>query len=142
MIITHETTIEEYEAWLATNPSFSDFKVAVRSTFAAIYRTIGRIGRIIKRVKNSSCLSGARVSRTVYPLLYNKNATVTRKEFRLWLRDISHELQETKMHIWRISKFDCLSDTYENRRERIAKIEQEIAMEHTLEEALEILAKK
>lgn len=145
MIITHETTIEEYESWLATNPAFTDFKVAVRSTFRSIYKAIGRIKQLFKRVNNRSCLAGKLVSRTIYPLSYDKNTGYTRAKFRLWLQDVAIELCKTREHIKRFDAFDCLEDkpwadkVYASRTQRIANIEQEIAMEQTLEKALEIL---
>ncbi|WPU91846.1 hypothetical protein SNE25_21240 [Mucilaginibacter sabulilitoris] len=145
MIITHETTIEEYEAWLATNPDFSEFRRAVRSTFKAAYLTIGRIVRRVKRVKNRSCLSGARVSSTVYPLSYNKNGVVTPYILAEWISDVRKELKRTTDHIRMINLFDCLEgvpwaeNIFDDRFGRIQRIEDELAMEQTYKSALEIL---
>ncbi|MBB6131792.1 hypothetical protein [Mucilaginibacter lappiensis] len=147
MIITHETTIEEYNAWLATNPDFTAFKVAVRSTFKAIYLTIGRVKRLVRKVKNRSCLA-PKIGETIYPLSYDKNGGFTPTKFRNWIREISHELDRTTEHIRLLNLFDCLEDIpcvrslYNHRHDIISKVEDQIAMEEGTVAALEILNKK
>jgi hypothetical protein len=126
MIITHDTTIEEYEAWLATNPDLNSFKAAVRSTFNMIYRTLSRIGRLIKRIRKSrACTSGKRIKETFYPLCYDKNSGFTIEKFSKWLRAIKYELSMTTLYLDALQLADLVDD--------------EIEMEGLKIEALEIL---
>lgn len=70
MIIDHNTTIEEYEAYLATNPSLHSFAAVTRRVFAGMHRTVCRLARLLrpaKRERTRSCTRGKRVARTVYP---------------------------------------------------------------------------
>lgn len=140
MIITKDTTIKEYEAWLATNPPLSAFKKAVRKTFMMIYRTIGRVGQVIKRTKRHACTAGrVQVKSTVYPLTYDKNAVQSVKgaygriDFRIWLAAIHLELKATTSYISTLE-----SCSYWN---ALSHIDDEIAMEEVKIEALEILNK-
>jgi hypothetical protein len=126
MNITHDTTIEEYEAWLATNPSFNSFKAAVRRTYVFIYRTLSRIGRLVKRVeRHSACTSGKLAVTTVYPFCYDKNGKFTTKVHARWLRTIRYELARTQMYLNALDFDESLHD--------------EIAMEGLKLEALEII---
>jgi hypothetical protein len=126
MIITHDTTIEEYEAWLATNPSMTAFKVAVRSTFRIIYRTLSRIGRLIKGKRiTRACTAGKLVARTVTPLCYDKNAGYTTANYQMWLRKVSYELRMTRLYLEALEFEDHPED--------------EVAMEMLKIEALEII---
>lgn len=130
MIITHETTIEQYEAWLATNPSMGAFKAAVQATFNLAYRALSRIGRLLKKAKKRSCLAGSRPNdpRTVYTLAYNKNAAFSQDEFNKWRAGISLELSKTRQHLQLLDMLDPL--------------EYEIAIESLKADALEILINK
>lgn len=101
MIITHETTIEEYEAWLATNPPISQLRKAVNATFRMVYASLRRIKKIFKRVKVRSCLT-PKVSYTVHPLSYNKNAIGTPEmaaNFSIWLMEIKRERERVSMQV-------------------------------------------
>ncbi|WP_183567414.1 hypothetical protein [Mucilaginibacter sp. SP1R1] len=144
MIITHETTVEQYEEWLSTNPEFTALKVAVRSVFRITYQWIGRAKRIFKKGKTRSSLRPS-IALTVYPLSYNKNGGLTSINYYNWLYHIHKELKLTTGHLRRIEMFECLEGmpwaaaVYENRNERIARIEAELAMEKLHESALEVL---
>ncbi|WP_114937529.1 hypothetical protein [Mucilaginibacter endophyticus] len=146
MIITHETTIEEYEAWLATNPDFSVFKVAVRSTFRAIYKSIATVKRLVKKRKRS-CLVYKVGTQTVYPLSYNKNSPLKSSDFVDWMQYVSEELRTTTNKIRKLRLFEFLNNEpwanklYEQRLRRIEHLEDEIAMESLKLEVKELLSK-
>lgn len=126
MIVTKDTTIEEYKAWLASNPSLSEFSKAVRSTFKALYRTLGQIGKLVKRIsKPRACTSAKLVARPVYPSGYEPNRPFRHMEFNRWLREIRFELKMTSAYLEGLELADCLDD--------------EIAMEVLKIQALEIL---
>lgn len=145
MVITHETTIEQYEAWLATNPSFSEFKAAVREVFKMAYRAIGRVRRIIKD-KKRSCLAAVSCQVTM-PLDYNRNAIGTRREgaaFEEWRAGIWRARIAIRRHIERHEMMDVLSESAWRGRiyfEQVSRVDEEIAMEQLHAEALEILVK-
>jgi hypothetical protein len=96
MFITHDTTIEEYEAWLATNPSLSAFAKAVDSVYKAADKLISRIKRaayaIIKRVKKAgkakACTAGVKVQSTVYPDGWVRSADVEMVEAELAMEQL------------------------------------------------------
>lgn len=144
MKITHETTIEEYEAWLKTNPPLSQLKRAVNATFKMVYAALRSIKRLINgpRKKSRSCLS---VAYTLYPLAYDRNAVNPVAGFKNWREEIAIELSKTRDHIKNIQLFDCLegkvwaSEIFDKRQERIASIEDDMAMERVYAEALELL---
>jgi hypothetical protein len=127
MQITHDTTVEQYEAWLNTNPSLSKFKIAVRKTFRLAHQTLDRIERLINGRVRRACTAGKLGTHTVYPPSYNKDTTYTRAKLRLWLQGIRFELKLTSLYLEALELADCLDD--------------EIAMEGLKIEALEILRK-
>lgn len=131
MIITHETTIEEYKAWLDTNPDFSALQVAVRSTLRTISRAVSKIESLIKKVKNRSCLTGKKI----HPVSRRDNKAFLDPEFCKWSVNISLELQRTTDYIQRLEQEERRRD------EQLALIDDEISMEQLKIQALEILSK-
>jgi hypothetical protein len=144
MTITHDTTVEEYEAWLSTYPSISELKKATNKLFKLAYSTMGTIKKLIKKIstKHRSCLAGRKASAPVYP-------EVWRKMFQAWRANISTELARTQRHIQRLDIFEKIGEqkwgesVYRERHNRLAdKVEQELAMETLFQEALNGLIKK
>jgi hypothetical protein len=92
----NDTTIEEYEAWLATNPSLSAFAKAVDSVYRAAGKLFSRIKKaayvIIKRVKKAgkakACTAGVRVQSTVYPDGWVSSADVELVEAELSMEQL------------------------------------------------------
>lgn len=145
MVITHETTIEEYKAWLATNPTFGAFKATVRSVFKVVYRSIRAVQRIIY-AKKRSCLAAKKVA-TVMPLDYKRNAIGTSREqasFEEWRVGIWQARIAIRRHIERHEMIEVLEESAWSGRiyyERVARVDEEIAMEELHAEALELLIK-
>jgi hypothetical protein len=104
MIITHDTTIEEYEAWLSTNPPLLQLKRASIKAFKMVFASIKAIKNLIKKIKKNhrSCLAGKRVNAFQSGDISN--------EVKAWREYIINERIRTTMHIKRISLYEVLGD--------------------------------
>jgi hypothetical protein len=131
MNITHDTTIEEYEAWLATNPPFSAFKVAVRATFKAAYKCLDRISQIVARISGKLGKQACAGAVNNYQLEEWQAYSASR------LREINRDVKRAACcrGIQQVKLRDA-------RRVQLAnQVDDEIAMEGLKIEALEILRK-
>ncbi len=142
MIITHETTIEEYEAWLAQNPKTGAFKKAVSSTFKMINKALNNIQKLLRKAKTRSCLSPKRV-KTVYPDGYVHPNPADALQYRYWLAGISGALEATRQHIHQLTYFDRMKESRwaakmtKQRKDLLAALDAEIRRESLKAEALE-----
>ncbi|AMR34187.1 hypothetical protein A0256_23405 [Mucilaginibacter sp. PAMC 26640] len=113
MIITHETTIEEYEAFLATNPSMSILRRAMRSTVKFFHEAADRFKNACSSIKKAC----------------NSIIAFAKKIYKTCLAIISVEEEKKPYQPWSHPMY-----LYE-------QVEDEMGMEHLHAEALELLIK-
>lgn len=148
MKYTKETSPEEYQAWLDTNPPISEIIEGIKNVAEVAVKCCKEVLKATKRLIRSclwvrtttGTITPSGVARTVYPLSYDKNNPMS--GFNAAALGWSKQAQDSIRDYYECEDSEYLRTYTANALARLSRVEQEIAMEELHRDALEILVKK